>query len=273
MSPVSTSAGMVNAFKQRLQAEGAQIGLWLGLADPYAAEVCATAGFDWLLVDGEHGPNDLGSMLGALQAIAPYPSHPVVRIPQGDTTLIKQVLEIGATTLLVPMVENADQARELVRAMRYPPAGVRGVGSGLARSSRWGARTTYLQDANAQVCLLVQVETASALAQIEAIAAVDGVDGVFIGPADLAASMGHLGQPGHPEVRAAIETAIARILAAGKAPGILAVDEALARHYIDLGTRFVAVGVEASMLAQVTRALASRFKSSPQADPARSSAY
>lgn len=249
-----------NAFKQAIAAEGAQIGLWLGLADPYTAELCATGGFDWLLVDGEHGPNDLRSMLGALQAIAPYPSHPVVRIPKGDTALIKQVLEIGATTVLVPMVESADEAQALVRAMRYPPAGVRGVGSGLARSSRWGAHTGYLHEANDQVCLLVQVETVGALAQIDAIAAVEGVDGVFIGPADLSASMGHLGNPGHPEVRAAIEHAFGRILAAGKAPGILATDEKLARHWIGLGARFVAVGVDATLLAQAARSLAQRFK-------------
>ena len=250
----------VNTFKAALAQPAAQIGLWLGLADPYAAELCATAGFDWLLVDGEHGPNDLRSMLAVLQAVAAYPAHPVVRVPQGDAALIKQVLEIGATTLLVPMVETAEQARQLVRATRYPPQGMRGVGSGLARSSRWSAYPRYLQDANDQVCLLVQVETAAALEQVEAIAAVDGVDGVFIGPADLSASMGYLGQPGHPSVRAAIEQALARILAAGKAPGILTLDEALARHYISLGCRFVAVGVEATMLAQATRALASRFK-------------
>lgn len=259
MSPTA-SATPSNAFKQAIAAEGAQIGLWLGLADPYTAELCATGGFDWLLVDGEHGPNDLRSMLGALQAIAPYPSHPVVRIPKGDAALIKQVLEIGATTLLVPMVESADEAQALVRAMRYPPAGMRGVGSGLARSSRWGAQTGYLHEANEQVCLLVQVETASALAQIDAIAAVEGVDGVFIGPADLSASMGHLGSPGHPDVRAAIEHAFSRILAAGKAPGILATDEKLARHWIGLGARFVAVGVDATLLAQAARSLSQRFK-------------
>ena len=248
-----------NTFKQALTRPGARIGLWLGLADPYAAELCATTGFDWLLIDGEHGPNDLRSMLGALQAVAPHPSHPVLRIPHGDTVLIKQVLEIGATTLLVPMVESADQARELVRATRYPPQGLRGVGSGLARSSRWSAWPGYLQEANDSVCLLVQVETAAALAQLDAIAAVDGVDGVFIGPADLSASMGHLGNPGHPEVQQAIDGAIARILAAGKAPGILAVDETLARRYIGLGVRFVAVGVDATLLARTARALASRF--------------
>lgn len=252
----------VNAFKRSLAAPGARIGLWLGLADPYTAELCATAGFDWLLIDGEHGPNDLRTMLAALQAVAPYPSHPVVRIPHGDTALIKQVLEIGATTLLVPMVESAEQARRLVAATRYPPRGVRGVGSGLARSSRWGGHARYLHEADEGICLLVQVETAAALAQLDEIAAVEGVAGVFIGPADLSASMGHLGDPGHPEVRAAIDGAIGRILAAGKAPGILAVEEALARHYIALGARFVAVGVEATLLARAARELASRFQSS-----------
>ncbi|MDH4393253.1 MAG: 4-hydroxy-2-oxoheptanedioate aldolase [Aquabacterium sp.] len=263
----------VNTFRQAIAAPGAQIGLWLGLADPYAAELCATTGFDWLLIDGEHGPNDLRSMLGALQAVAPYPSHPVLRIPQGDTALIKQVLEIGATTLLVPMVESAAQARDLVRAMRYPPQGVRGVGSGLARSSRWSAQADYLHEANDSVCLLVQVETAAALAQLDEIAAVDGVHGVFIGPADLSASMGHLGNPGHPDVRLAIDTAIARILAAGKAPGILAVDETLARHYIGLGTRFVAVGVDATVLARGLRSLALRFKPADAAPRAAATGY
>lgn len=256
-----------NAFKQAIASPGVQIGLWLGLGDPYTAELCATAGFDWLLIDGEHGPNDLRSMLAALQAVAPYPSQPVVRVPVGDTALIKQVLEIGATTLLVPMVESAEEARALVAATRYPPRGVRGVGSGLARSSRWSAQARYLHEADDSICLLVQVETAAALAQLDAIAAVDGVDGVFIGPADLSASMGHLGNPGHADVRTAIDAGLARILAAGKAPGILAVDEALARHYIGLGARFVAVGVDATMLARATRDLAARFKANSPVPP------
>lgn len=263
----------VNPFKKALQGPEPLIGLWLGLADPYAAELCATAGFDWLLVDGEHGPNDLRSTLHALQAIAAYPAAPVVRISHGDTTLIKQVLEIGACNLLVPMVESAEQARALVSAMRYPPQGVRGVGSGLARSSRWGAYPQYLREANDRVCLLVQVETVVGLEQLDAIAAVDGVDGVFIGPADLSASMGHLGQPGHASVQAAIENALTRIHAAGKASGILAADEALAAHYIGLGTRFVAVGVDATLLARATRDLAQRFKRAPAgraADPSGS---
>lgn len=249
----------VNPFKAGLQAGSAQYGLWLGFADAYVAEACATCGFDWLLVDGEHAPNDLRSILSALQAIAPYRSHPVVRIPEGQTALIKQVLEIGAQTVLVPMVETATQAAELALAMRYPPLGVRGVGSGLARSSRWNLLGDYLQAANEQVCLLVQVETIAAMAELAGIAATDGVDGVFIGPADLSASMGLMGQPGHPEVKAVIEKAIATILAAGKAPGILCTDEALARHYAQLGASFVAVGVDTTLLTQSARALASRF--------------
>ncbi len=249
-----------NPFKEALDRPGARIGLWLGLADSYCAEICATAGFDWLLVDGEHAPNDLRSMLRALQAVAAYPVDPVVRLPHGDPALVKQVLEIGATTLLVPMVDTAEQASALVRAVRYPPDGIRGVGSGLARSSRWGAITDYLNSANDNICLLVQVETQVGLDNIEAIADVPGVDGIFIGPADLSASMGYLGRPAHRTVIAAIERAFRLLAARNKAFGILATDESLARHYIDLGARFVAVGVDATLLAQATRGLAVRFK-------------
>jgi 4-hydroxy-2-oxoheptanedioate aldolase len=251
--------GPVNTFKQALAQDRAQIGLWLGLADAYCAELCASAGFDWLLIDGEHAPNDLRTMLAALQSVAAYPTHPVVRIPHGDSALVKQVLELGAQTLLVPMVESAAQASALVQAMRYPPRGIRGVGSGLARSSRWGGYADYLQQADAHVSLLVQVESMAGLEVVAEIAAVDGVDGVFIGPADLSASMGLLGQPAHPKVRAAIEGAIARILAAGKAPGIFCTDEALVRHYLSLGVRFAAIGVDTTLLAQATRGLAARF--------------
>lgn len=251
-----------NIFKQALRRGDTQVGLWLALADPYAAELCAGSGFDWLVLDAEHVPNDLRSLLAALQAVAAYPSHPVVRLPQGDTVLIKQVLELGATTLLVPMVESSAQARELVRAMRYPPHGVRGVGSGIARSSRWNAHADYLHRANDEVCLLVQVETRAALEDVAAIAAVDGVDGVFIGPADLAASMGHLGQLAHPEVVAAVEQGLAAIRATGKAAGVLCMDEALARRYMAAGANFVAVGADTSLLAGATRALAAKFQSS-----------
>ncbi|MEN4949780.1 4-hydroxy-2-oxoheptanedioate aldolase [Pseudomonas proteolytica] len=250
----------INRFKQRLNSGDAQIGLWLGLADAYCAELAANAGFDWLLIDGEHAPNDLRGMLGQLQAVAPYASEAVIRPVIGDTALIKQVLDIGAQTLLVPMVESAAQARELVRAMRYPPQGIRGVGSALARASRWNSIDGYLDQADAQMCLLVQIESLQGLANLDAIAAVEGVDGVFIGPADLSASMGHRGNPGHPDVQAAIEDAIARIRQAGKAAGILSADEKLARRYIELGAGFVAVGVDTTVLMRGLQGLVGKFK-------------
>lgn len=253
----------INTFKLRLQSGEAQIGLWLGLADAYCAELAANAGFDWLLIDGEHAPNDLRGMLGQLQAVAPYLSHPVIRPVIGDTALIKQVLDIGVQTLLVPMVESADQARELVKAIHYPPHGVRGVGSALARASRWNSIPGYLDKADEQMCLLVQIENREGLANLDAIAAIDGVDGVFIGPADLSASMGYRGNPGHPEVQAAIEDAIARIQKAGKAAGILSADQKLAKRYIELGAAFVAVGVDTTVLMRGLQSLAATFKDAP----------
>src|SRR5580658_208061 len=249
-----------NTFKAGLQSGGrAQIGLWLGLADPICAEICAGAGFDWLLIDGEHAPNDVRSILAQLQAIAPYPVHPIVRPVSGDVQLIKQLLDIGAQTLLVPMVESAEQAQQLVAAMRYPPAGIRGGGAALARASQWNRVTNYLHEANDQMCLLVQVETRLGLENLDAIAAVDGVDGVFIGPSDLSAALGHLGKPGSPDVQQAIEGAIGRIRASGRAAGILATEESQARRYLSLGCTFVAVGLDATLLSRATQELARKF--------------
>lgn len=256
-----------NEFKLALARGETQIGLWLALADAYSAELVAGSGFDWLLVDGEHAPNDLRSILATLQAVAPYPVHPIVRLPSGDPVLIKQVLDLGATTLLIPMVETADQARALVQAVRYPPNGIRGVGSGIARSSRWARYETYLHEADKRICLLVQVENETGLRNVDEIAAVDGVDGVFVGPADLAASMGYLGQASTPEVLAAIDGAISSILAAGKAPGILMPDRARAKRYIQAGARFVAVGVDTTLLANSTAALAASFRRPRTAAP------
>jgi len=253
------AATPANPFKAALARGDVTFGLWLALAEPSSAELCATSGFDWVLIDGEHGPYDLRTILAVLQAVAPYPSHAIVRVPSHDPALIKQVLDLGACTLLVPMVDSAAQARDLVRATRYPPQGIRGVGSVLARASRWGHWTDYLQVADDRQCLLVQVESVTAIAKAEEIARVDGVDGVFIGPVDLAASMGHLGQPSHPEVVAAIDTAIDAILRAGKAPGIFCPDEKSARRYVERGVRFVAVGADAILLARAARELASRF--------------
>ncbi len=249
----------LNPMKAALAAGHAQIGLWQALANPYTAEICAGAGFDWLLFDGEHAPNDLSTLLAQLQGVAAYPVHAVARPPVGATHLIKQYLDIGFTTLLVPMVDTAEQAAELVRAVRYPPNGVRGVGSAIARASRWNRIDGYLDEADDQVCLLVQVETLKGFSNLAGIAAVDGVDGVFIGPSDLSAAMGHRGKPGHPEVQAAIEGAIATILDAGKAAGILIADEVLARRYLELGCTFVAVGTDVTLLARGAEALAAKF--------------
>jgi len=265
-----------NLFKQALQQRRPQIGLWLGLANPYSAELCALAGFDWLLIDGEHAPNDLRTVLAQLQTIAGYPgTHAVARVPYGDTVMIKQYLDLGAQTLLVPMVDTAAQAAQVVRACRYPQndggGGIRGMAG--ARASRWGHLSDYYQRANEEVCLLVQVESREALQNLDAIAATPGVDGVFIGPADLSASLGHVGNPGHPEVQAAIEDAIARIVQAGKAPGILTPDEALARHYLSLGAVFVAVGLDTQILMRQTSALAAKFKDVQLAAPAKGAVY
>lgn len=250
-----------NPFKRALREGRPQIGLWLGLADPYVAELLAATGFDWLLIDGEHAPNDLRQVLSQLQAIAPYPVHPIVRPVQGDVALLKQYLDIGAQTLLVPMVETADQAARVVAATRYPPAGIRGVGSALARASRWNQIDGYLNKADEQVCVLVQAESARALENLDAIAAVDGVDGVFFGPADLAASLGHIGKPSEPVVQQAIAQGIATVRRAGKAAGILSADPLLARGYLQMGALFVAVGVDTTLLVRAARDLAQSFNS------------
>lgn len=249
-----------NAFKAALARGDTLFGFWLALADAYSAEVCAGAGFDWLVIDGEHAPNDLRSTLSQLQALAPFPAAPVVRPPVGDPVLIKQFLDIGARNLLIPMVETAEQARALVAATRYPPHGIRGVASALVRASQFSRYTEYLAHADEGVCLLLQVESAAALTALDDIAGVEGVDGVFVGPADLAASLGHLGNPGHPEVQAAIRDAAGRTRGAGRAAGILATDEGVARTYLEWGYSFVAVGVDVMLLARATSALAARFK-------------
>lgn len=248
----------INPLKLALREQRPQIGFWLALGDPTSAEICAGAGFDWLLIDGEHSAHTVQTVLAQLRAVAGYPAtHAVARVPSSDPTHIKQYLDLGAQSLLVPMVESAEQAEAVVRACRYPPAGDRGVGG--ARAARWGRFPRYLHQADAQVAVIVQVESVAGLAQLDAIAAVDGVDGVFMGPADLAASMGHLGQPTHPDVKAQIVESIRRIRAAGKAPGILTRDETFARECLALGALMVAVGLDAHLLAASTQAIARSF--------------
>ena len=249
----------VNTFKQAMRDQQRKIGLWVSLAGPYTAEAVATTGFDWLLIDGEHAPNDVRSLLGQLQAVAPYPVHPVVRPVTGDVALIKQLLDVGVQTLLIPMVETAEQAAQMVAATRYPPRGIRGVGSGGARASRWSGIKGYAHEADAQMCVLVQVESARGLSNLAAISAVEGVDGVFFGPADLSASMGQLGNANHPDVLRAIDGGIEIIKAAGKAPGILVFDRTLGQRYVDAGVLFIAVGVDAMLLTQACRQLSSSY--------------
>jgi 4-hydroxy-2-oxoheptanedioate aldolase len=249
----------VNAFKRALRQGRPQIGLWVGLADAYAAELLATTGFDCLVIDGEHAPNDVRTVLAQLQAMAPYPVHPMVRPVHGSVELIKQYLDIGVQTLLIPMVETAEQARQMVAATRYPTRGVRGVGSALARSSRWNQIDDYLRRSDEEMCVLVQVESVNALGDLERIAAVEGVDGVFFGPADLAASMGMLGKPSDPKVQDAIAHGIAAVKKAGKAAGTLTADRKLAHQYLAQGALFVAVGVDTTLLVKAARELAAEF--------------
>lgn len=249
-----------NTFRDALRRRRTQIGLWLGLADGYAAELLAGTGFDWLLVDGEHAPNDLRSVLAQLQGTVAYPVQPIVRSPQADAVLVKQLIDAGAQTLLVPMIETPEQAAHMVSAMRYPPRGIRGVGSTLAPASRSSQVEAYLQQVDEQMCLLVQIETTAGLARLESIAAVEGVDGVFFGPADLSASMGLPGHPSHPDVQAAILEGIKVVSRAGKAAGVLATDDLLARRYLDAGALFVAVGVDTSLLMRAASELAARFR-------------
>lgn len=256
---------IINHFKRALQQKTPQIGLWLGLANGYSAELLAGAGFHWLLIDGEHAPNDVRTVLGQLQAIAPYASQPVVRPAWNDPVLIKQLLDVGAQTLLIPMIQSAEEARAAVRACHYPPAGIRGVGSALARASRWNRVPEYLQRAGEEISILVQIETRRGIENLADILRVEGIDGVFIGPADLSADMGYAGDPQHPAVQAVIVEAIKTIRAAGSAPGILMANEDLAHRYLELGALFVAVGVDTTLLARSAASLAAKFIPAPAA--------
>lgn len=247
-----------NPFKRAITTGKPQIGLWSSLSSNYSVEVIAGAGFDWLLLDTEHSPNDLESVLAQLQAAAPYPTHPIVRVPWNDMVMIKRYLDIGAQTLLLPYVQSVEEAKNAVRFTRYPPQGVRGV-AGATRATRYGRIKDYFKRVHDELCLLVQVETRAAMADLDGIAAVEGVDGVFIGPNDLAADMGHLGNWQHPEVWKVMEEAAKRIRKAGKAPGIL-VGEADGKRCLDMGFLFIAVGADVGLLARGSEALAAKFK-------------
>ncbi len=244
-----------NLFKAALAAGQPQFGCWIGMASAYAAEIAATSRFDWLLVDSEHAPNDLRSTLEQIRVIEGSGCNPVARLPIGEPWMVKQYLDAGVQSLLIPMVESGDQAQELVRAVQYPPHGMRGVGSSLARASRFAAIPDYLTTADDQICLLVQVENRAGLAALDDILATD-VDGVFIGPADLAADMGYLGNASHPDVTDAISNALTRIVAAGKAAGILALDADMQRKCLDLGVTFLATDIDVTLFANAIRTAA-----------------
>jgi 4-hydroxy-2-oxoheptanedioate aldolase len=248
-----------NPHKRALREGTKQIGLWSMLSSRVSAEVVAGAGFDFLVLDMEHAPNELPMIHEQLQAMATGTAAPVVRPPWNDAVAFKRLLDLGAQSFVVPFVQDAEQARRAVAATRYPPLGIRGVAVA-TRANRYGRVTDYLKRANDEICVHVQLETRTALANLESIAAVDGVDGLFIGPSDLAADMGHVGDSNHAEVRAAIDDAIVRIRKTGKAAGILTPVEADARHWLDLGATFVAVGSDLGVLARQTEALAKKFK-------------
>jgi len=263
-----------NHFRDALREGRVQIGLWIGLPDPNVAEAVAAAGFDWLLFDAEHAPNDPQTILDQLRAVAAYPVHGIVRPVEADCALVKQYLDIGAQTLLIPMIDTREQAELMVRAMRYPPEGIRGMGPALARASRWNQIEDYVNLANGQLCLLVQAETQQAMRRLTEIANVEGVDGVFFGPVDLSASMGLRGQPNHPEVQRAILEGIATVRAAGKAAGVLAADRECARKYLHAGAQFVAVGSDATLLVKAARELIRAFRPQDESPPPQNqSAY
>lgn len=247
-----------NPFKAAIKVGKLQHGCWLGLTSAYVAEISASAGFDWLVVDAEHAPNDLQSIIAHLQVIAASGSHAVVRPPIGEVWMIKRLLDVGAQTILVPMVESAEQARMLVDAVTYPPHGIRGVGSALARASNFSGISDYLQTARDEISLLVQVENRKGLDALDDIVAVDGIDGVFIGPSDLAADLGYLGQTGAPEVNSAVLDAVSRIVSGGKAAGILTLNPELQRQCRERGASFIATEVDVTLFAQSIRGAAKR---------------
>jgi 4-hydroxy-2-oxoheptanedioate aldolase len=249
-----------NPFKQALKSGRLQIGFWHSLSSHVAVEILADAGFDWILLDTEHAPNELPMVHTQLMAACGGTAHPVVRPAWNDPVIIKRLLDIGAQSLLIPYVETEEEARRAVMSVRYPPEGFRGF-AGQARASRYGRIKGYHATANAQICLLVQVETKRGLESLEKIARVEGVDGMFVGPGDLSAALGYLGQPNHPEVVKIIEDTIQRIKDAGAAPGILTGDAELAQHYIDLGCLFAAVGSDTGILARGADQLAAKFRS------------
>ena len=248
-----------NPLKKSLANQETVYGVWFAMADAYAAEIAASAGFDWVLIDGEHAPNDVRHMVNQLHAVSSYATHPVVRPVEGSRANIKQLLDIGVQSLLIPMVDTAEQAREMVDATRYPPEGTRGVGAAIARASRWNLYADYQAEVESEICLLLQIESQQALENLDDILTVDGYDGLFIGPADLASSLGYPGQSGHPVVLEQIRLALKKMRDAGKAAGILTTERKLADQYREFGANFIGVGVDVLLYASALRSLAEEY--------------
>lgn len=249
-----------NKFKKSALNKETTFGVWNGLVDTITGEILACAGFDWILIDGEHAPFDIRTIQSQMQAISAYDVQIIVRPPVGNSVLIKQLMDIGVQSLLVPMVETKEQAEELVKAMRYPPEGIRGVGAALARASKWNQVDDYFNDANDQMCLICQVESVEGIKNIESILKVEGVDGVFIGPADLGASMGYLGQPNHPAVKEEVSKAIKLIRKHNKTAGFLSGSKETIDYYVSQGANMVGVGLDTLLLSKAAKQLAERFK-------------
>lgn len=262
-----------NKFKAGLREGDTQFGLWLGIPDATVAEIIACTDFDWVVIDNEHGPHNLQDIIACLRAIAPYRSAPIVRPVNDDPALLKKLCDIGVQSFLVPMIDTAEQAAAVVRSIKYPPAGGRGLGTSMARAARWNMVDNYIGSADDEMCVVVQVETVQGMRNVEAIAAVDGVDAIFIGPSDLAASMGHIGQLDHPHVVDAVRCGIQAARSANKFAGLLCLDETSVGHYVDYGANFVGVGVDTLLLGNAARTLINKYRQSKSGDPSASSQY
>ena len=256
-----SDALMNKSIQPPLAQEASLIGAWLNLASPLVAEAVAAIGFDWLLIDAEHGPNDVSSVLAQLQAVGAYPSVPVVRIPNHDAALIKRYLDIGANNLLVPMVDTPEQATAIVQASRYPTTGIRGVGAGLARASRWSLNSDYLESADPSVRVIAQIETERGLHNLEEIMRVDGVDAVFFGPADIAASKGMLGKAGDPAVKQVVLEGIEAARASNMPSGVFSGDQAFLKQCESAGARLLGVTSDVSLLVTNGRRVLSEYRS------------
>ena len=259
--------GIENKFKRALKEGNIQYGIWNGIPHSYAAEICAGAGFDYMVVDAEHGPFDISQIIIQMQAVSRYQHcSTVVRIASDDPILMKRLMDAGVQSFIIPMIESADQAETMVKALRYPPKGTRGVGTALARAAQWNRVNDYFKLADDEMCLITQIESVKGVEALDDILAVEGIDVVFLGPADLAGSMGVVGQPGHPDVVASVKNCIQKIVNSGKTAGILTSDKALIAEYRDLGVKMLAVGLDTIILAKATKGLAEHYKPELRSD-------